>query len=172
MADLPPTTPSVLETFERGLDSPWQSPESRRAWVHLFLRDMTTGAAVAPLTDEQRAAIVAALLDGHEGVLAEATYRAEMGPRWSPHRMDETGQRRYREDHAKRVVAALRAQPFDPRQPHGESGLFQHEPGAPCVVCDRASGALCGPTRHGFDCVLPRGHNTGRADVPENHLRG
>ncbi len=29
--------------------------------------------------------------------------------------------------------------------------------------------ALCGPTRHGFRCVLPRGHNMGQADVPENH---
>jgi DNA modification methylase len=25
----------------------------------------------------------------------------------------------------------------DPRKPHGESGLFRHEHGAPCVVCDR-----------------------------------
>ena len=25
----------------------------------------------------------------------------------------------------------------DPRIGHGESGLFRHEPGAPCVVCDR-----------------------------------
>lgn len=25
----------------------------------------------------------------------------------------------------------------DPREPHGVSGLFHHEPGAPCIVCDR-----------------------------------
>lgn len=25
---------------------------------------------------------------------------------------------------------------MDPRQPHGFSGAFQHEPDAPCVVCD------------------------------------
>lgn len=28
---------------------------------------------------------------------------------------------------------------------------------------------VCGPTRHGFDCVLPAGHNRGRLDIPENH---
>ena len=27
---------------------------------------------------------------------------------------------------------------FDPRQPHGLSGAFQHEPGALCVVCDKS----------------------------------
>ena len=32
------------------------------------------------------------------------------------------------------------ADEFDPRKPHGESGLFQHEPGALCVVCDRRPG--------------------------------
>lgn len=67
-----------------------------------------------PFTDSERAALVAALLDGHEGVLAEATYRAEMGPRWSPHRMTEAGQRAYREDHARRVVAALAAAEKEP----------------------------------------------------------
>lgn len=25
---------------------------------------------------------------------------------------------------------------MDPRQPHGFSGAFQHEPGASCIVCD------------------------------------
>lgn len=29
---------------------------------------------------------------------------------------------------------------FDPRQPHGESGLFAHERGSLCVVCDRRPG--------------------------------
>lgn len=27
----------------------------------------------------------------------------------------------------------------------------------------------CGETRHGFYCDLPRGHNIGRVDLPDNH---
>jgi len=42
------------------------------------------------------------------------------------------------------ALASSPAPAFDPRQPHGESGLFQHEPGAPCVVCDRSSPAPAG----------------------------
>ena len=29
---------------------------------------------------------------------------------------------------------------------------------------------ICGPTAHGFVCTLPKGHNMGNADVPDNHL--
>ncbi len=28
---------------------------------------------------------------------------------------------------------------------------------------------LCGRTVHGFHCDLPKGHNMGRADIPDNH---
>ena len=27
----------------------------------------------------------------------------------------------------------------------------------------------CGSTMHGFECVLPKGHNMGKPDIPENH---
>lgn len=27
----------------------------------------------------------------------------------------------------------------------------------------------CGETRHGFRCGLPKGHNSGKVDIPENH---
>lgn len=37
-------------------------------------------------------------------------------------------------------VPTERGEP-DPRQPHGVSGLFRHEPGRPCVVCDRLEAA-------------------------------
>ena len=39
--------------------------------------------------------------------------------------------------------------PDDPRKGHGVSGMFSHEPGAPCVVCDRA--ALPDDGREGLD---------------------
>ena len=38
-----------------------------------------------------------------------------------------------------------------------------------CFRPEPAAERLCGPTAHGFDCVLPYGHNRGVADVPENH---
>src|SRR4029078_4766333 len=43
----------------------------------------------------------------------------------------------------------------DPRQPHRGRGLFQHEPSAPCVVCDRSSPAPAGFTLEEDVAVQP-----------------
>lgn len=57
--------PSLLnvESFIAGLDSPHHSPESRRAWVALFFRDMERAAAPAGLAEAEPVLLAAEAVD-------------------------------------------------------------------------------------------------------------
>jgi len=48
VTDYPATFPLDVAAFLAGLDSPHHSPESRRAWVGLFFRDMKAAAHATP----------------------------------------------------------------------------------------------------------------------------
>lgn len=102
------TTPVTGRAAEALAESFRQMARQDGDWPHLTPHSMADLLLAHNFTDAQRAALVAALLDGYPEILMDATYRAEMGPRWSPHRLDETGQRAYRIDHAERVIARLR----------------------------------------------------------------
>jgi len=57
VTDYPATFPLDEAAFLAGLDSPNHSPESRRAWVRLFFRDMKAARTPGPWRERLRAVL-------------------------------------------------------------------------------------------------------------------